>query len=347
MGAVCGKQKSVTEPKTRQAAVEVSDAPVGPNSNQPPPIAASAVCPNTARDKGKVDKVEEFVTGEGDGVYLMLVTENNTTSLVQQYAHSRPQVPEGDLLLLQIKPPVYVEIKESRFAVQNGKRTLKVGLSLAMGNPDGQKKVCEAVLECLRLTCAYSAYIHCYAAMEKAPFSVLLVVCERHEPACIKDGPDGSKYVTASAEGTQEEKVDAQGTAEVVVSEKVEDPANPKAEEAKHLADRAGDSTKDQETENSPTASKGEKGLTIFEDVNPVVTETTAPKLLKQVQVLRHMAEGRSPNFSLLRYMLVVPLSKPDAENVLKDGTVVDDGGMDALQKSVEKLHGVMVPTAV
>ena len=51
-----------------------------------------------------------------------------------------------------------------------------------METADGQKKVCEAVLECLRLTCVYSAYIHAYPAMDNAPFSVLLVVLERHDP---------------------------------------------------------------------------------------------------------------------------------------------------------------------
>ena len=55
-------------------------------------------------------------------------------------------------------------------------------VQLAMKSPDGQKKVCEAVMECLRLACAYSAYIHAYPAMDQAPFSVLLLVLERHEP---------------------------------------------------------------------------------------------------------------------------------------------------------------------
>lgn len=50
-----------------------------------------------------------------------------------------------------------------------------------MQNAEGQKRVCEAVLECLRLTCAYSAYIHTYAPLAAAPFSILMIVVERHE----------------------------------------------------------------------------------------------------------------------------------------------------------------------
>lgn len=128
MGAVCGKKKAAAEPKTRKAAVEVSDAPPDPNSPQPQPIAASAVCPATKPAKKPANKVKEFVTGDGDGVYLLLASENNSTSLVQQYAHSKPELAEGDSLLLQIKPPMYVEIKSSRFVLQNGKRTLKMGI---------------------------------------------------------------------------------------------------------------------------------------------------------------------------------------------------------------------------
>lgn len=59
-------------------------------------------------------------------------------------------------------------------------------LQVAMKNADGQKKVCEAVMECLRLMCVYSGYIHAYAAMAGAPFSVLLVVSERHEAVSWK-----------------------------------------------------------------------------------------------------------------------------------------------------------------
>lgn len=50
-----------------------------------------------------------------------------------------------------------------------------------MENANGKKRVCEAVMEFLRLACVYSGYIHAYAAMAQAPFSVLLVVSERHE----------------------------------------------------------------------------------------------------------------------------------------------------------------------
>lgn len=129
MGAVCGKSTTAaTEVKPRKAAVEVSDSP--PNPNAPvPEIPAAAVCPPTNPAPSEVvDKAKEFVTGEGDGVYLMLVMENGTTALVQQYAHDKPVTTEGGSLLLQVKPPVYVQIKETRFVLQNGKRTLKMGI---------------------------------------------------------------------------------------------------------------------------------------------------------------------------------------------------------------------------
>lgn len=116
MGAVCGKTKMAEEPKSRQAALEVTDAPEAEAKPQP------------TEPEAKPPPAKEFETGEGDGVYLLLATENNNVCLVQQYAHSKPEVADGDSLLLQIKPPVYVEIKESRFVLQNGKRTLKMGI---------------------------------------------------------------------------------------------------------------------------------------------------------------------------------------------------------------------------
>lgn len=54
------------------------------------------------------------------------------------------------------------------------------GVQAAMATPEGQVRVCEAVLECVRLICSYSAYLHAYSALTSAPFSVLLLVSERH-----------------------------------------------------------------------------------------------------------------------------------------------------------------------
>lgn len=135
MGAACGKPGAAAEPKTRKAAVEVSGSPPDPNAAQLAPVPASSTCPkpDTAADAANTaavpdNKAVEFSTGDGDGVYLLLLQEQNMPSLVQQYSHNRPEVAEGDLLLLQIKPPSYVPIKESRFTLQNGKRTLKMGI---------------------------------------------------------------------------------------------------------------------------------------------------------------------------------------------------------------------------
>ncbi|KAL8443038.1 hypothetical protein Emag_006144 [Eimeria magna] len=337
MGAICSKNSRAAEPAERKAAVEVSNAPQDPNGPQPPVIAASSVCPST-KPAGQM----EFVTGEGDGVYLMFVGKGPAASLDQQYAHSRPEVEDVDSLLLQIKPPVYVEIKESRFLLQNGRRTLKTGVTLAMSTPDGQKKVCEAVMEFLRLISAYSAYIHAYPGMALAPFSVVLVVVERHKPANIKDQDGGLKYVACgSVEGPA-------SSSEVVVAATEEAPkegeGTEKNEEGKKSME-AEAAAKEGEEEEAKEGKKKEP-LTIFQDSPEALAEATPLEVYEQVAVLRHLHEGRSPNFSSLRFLIVLPLSKTEAQEALKDGRVIGEGDVEALEKEVGELHGVMTSAA-
>ncbi|KAL8436627.1 hypothetical protein ACSSS7_001557 [Eimeria intestinalis] len=331
MGAFCSKKSKAAQPSARKAAVEVSNAPQDPASPQPPLIPASSVCPSTK----PAGKMTEFVTGEGDGVYLMLVGKGATTSLDQQYAHSRPEVEDPDSLLLQIKPPVYVEIKESRFLLQNGRRTLKTGILLAMNTPDGQKKVCEAVMECLRLTSAYSAYIHTYPGMAVAPFSVALVAAD------IKDEDGGLKYVAFSS------VEDPASSSEVVVAATEESPKE--AEEAakneegrKSVEAEAG--AKHGEKEEGQEGKK-EEPPTIFQDSPQTPAEVAPLEVYEQVAVLRHLQEGRSPNFSSLRFLIVLPLSRAQAQEALKDGRVIGEADVEALKKQVEELHGVMTST--
>ncbi|CDJ28818.1 uncharacterized protein EMH_0002270 [Eimeria mitis] len=345
MGAVCGKPGAAAEPKTRKAAVEVSDSPPEPNVAQTSPVPAAAVCPKPETTDADatatavaVDQAKEFITGDGDGVYLLMLQENNMPSLVQQYSHSKPEVAEGDMLLLQVKPPA------------------------AMKNADGQKKVCEAVMECLRLTFVYSGYIHAYAALAEAPFSVLLVVSERHEAAAIKESDDGYKIVGSAADEASQTNAGTEQTGED--AHKTEGSAAKTGGEAP--AEGAGDensAAKEQKEEAAPTASegneqqgetndkekkdKGDEKRTIFQDSSPEPADvTTAPKALDQMQVLRHVAEGRSPNFSLLQFIIVVPLTKPKAEETLKDGWVIDEENVEQLKKQVDKLHGVMIAAA-
>ncbi|KAL8446323.1 hypothetical protein Emed_005060 [Eimeria media] len=332
MGAICSKSSKAAEPAERKAAVEVSNAPQDASGPQPPVIAASAVCPSTK----PADQATEFVTGEGDGVYLMLVGKGATSSLDQQYAHSRPEVEDADSLLLQIKPPVYVEIKESRFLLQNGKRTLKTGITLAMNTPDGQKKVCEAVMEFLRLISAYSAYIHAFPGMAVAPFSVALVVVERHKPANIKDEDGGLKFVSSGS-------VEGPATSPEVVVEATEEAPKEGEEAAKNEEARksveAEAAAKEGEQATEEEKGKKKEPLTIFQDSPDALAEAAPLEVYEQVAVLRHLQEGRSPNFSSLRFLIVLPLSKTQAQEALKDGRVIGDGDVDALEKQIEELR--------
>ncbi|CDJ51442.1 hypothetical protein, conserved [Eimeria brunetti] len=363
MGAACGKQAAAAEPKVRKAAVEVSDAPPDPKVDQPAAVPAAEVCPKpeaaAAAPAAAQDKAKEFSTGDGDGVYLLLVHENNMPSLVQQYAHSKPSVGEADQLLLQIKPPSYVPIKESRFTLQNGRRTLKMGITMAMKNADGQKKVCEAVMECLRLTCVYSGYIHAYAAMAEAPFSILLVVSERHEPASVKDGDDDYKIVAATADetsqtnaGTEQTGEEAQnkteeGAAKAEAAKPAEGAGEEKAEAEEPKKEEAAEGSEQQkETNEKEKGEQDKEKKTIFQDTPAEVAEVAAPKVLEPMQVLRHLCEGRSPNFSSLQFIIVVPLVKAKAEEALKDGWIINDGNIEKLRKQIDKLHGVMIASA-
>ncbi|CDJ67053.1 hypothetical protein, conserved [Eimeria necatrix] len=355
MGAVCGKQNSASEPKARRATVEVSGSSPAAGAPQQPPAAApaagadaggaaAAAAAEPAAAAAAADKAKEFITGEGDGVYLMLLNENNSQALVQQYAHKKPTVQEGELLLLQIKPPIYVEIKESRFTLQNGKRTLKVGIPMAMKNADGQKKVCEAALECLRLTCSYSAYIHAFPDLVRAPFSILLLVLERHEPGSIKEGPDGGKIVSSLAEEASQTNAGTEPTAEE--AQKGEGQA---AEAAAGAAAGKPEGSGDAAAAAAPAAAAAaaandSNNQSIFpEGPQEVAEPAAAPKATEQVQVLRHLAEGRSANFSSMRQIIILPLENSKAKEVLKEGSVVEDEQMEQLQKQVEKLHGVMI----
>ncbi|KAL8424438.1 hypothetical protein Efla_001040 [Eimeria flavescens] len=343
MGAVCSKKPLPGEGQARKAAVEVTDGPSDP-SNPQPQIAASAVCPSTKTP----EKATEFVTGEGDGVYLMLEGMPPSDSLVQQYAHSKPEVGDSDILLLQVKPPVYVEIKESRFVLQNGKRTLKQGITAAMSTADGQKKVCEAVMEFLRLISVYSGYFHTYPGMARAPFSVLLVVQERHKPSSIKDDGKGQKIVTSvAAEGhlaapetdapkAEEPKTEEkEGQAEGAQAPAVE------AEAAKQEAE--GDKTDQDEQTESANKAEPEK---IFHSPSAVIPDAPALEVLKQVVVLRHLQEGRSPNVSLLHFIVVVPMGKEQAEKEFQEGLVLCEEGIEVLEKQVDALNGLMASTA-
>nr|AET50788.1 hypothetical protein [Eimeria tenella] len=353
MGAVCGKQRAASEPKARRATVEVSGSSPAAGAPQQPPAAAPAAGTDAggaaaaapaepaAAAAAAADKAKEFITGEGDGVYLMLLNENNSQALVQQYAHEKPTVQEGELLLLQIKPPIYVEIKESRFTLQNGKRTLKVGIQMAMKNADGQKKVCEAVLECLRLTCSYSAYIHAFPDLIRAPFSILLLVLERHEPASIKEGPDGGKIVSISAEEASQTNAGTEPTAEE--AQKGEGQAA-EAAAAAGKPEGSGDAAPAAAPAAAAAAANDSNNQSIFPEGPQEVPEpAAAPKATEQVQVLRHLAEGRSANFSSMRQIIILPLENSKAKEVLKEGSVVEEEQIEQLQKQVEKLHGVMI----
>ncbi|KAL8271521.1 hypothetical protein Esti_004556 [Eimeria stiedai] len=337
MGAICSRKPKGAEPAARKAAVEVSNTLPNASSPQPPLIAASSVCPSTK----PAGKVKEFVTGDGDGVYLILIGTGPNASLDQQYAHSRPEVGDADSLLLQIKPPVYVEIKESRFLLQNGKRKLKTGITLAMSTPDGQKKVCEAVMEFLRLISAYSAYIHTYPGMALAPFSVVLVVLERHKPADVKDVDGGFKFVTCGfVEGPEASPVVVVAAAEEAAKEREE---GAKLEEAEKSGEAEAEA---KEGEQEAEEGKKKASLTIFQDSPEAPGEVAPREVYEQVAVLRHLHEGRSPNFSSLRFLIVLPLPRAEAEEALKDGRVIGEEDAEALEKQVDELHGVMTLTA-
>ncbi|CDI77750.1 hypothetical protein, conserved [Eimeria praecox] len=371
MGAVCGKQGAAAEPKTRKAAVEVSDSSQAPHLSQAAPDPASGTCPkpetalaSADATAAALDKAKEFSTGDGDGVYLLLLHENSMLSLVQQYSHSKPEVADGDMVLFQVKPPIYVQIKESRFTLQNGKRTLKMGITAAMKSADGQKKVCEAVMEFLRLTCAYSGYIHAYGAIAHAPFSVLLVVSERHDAAGIKDGDDGYRTVGSAADETSQTNAGTEQTGEEAQNNKTEESdAKPGAEcPAKGAGDEKSAAEPHKE-EVAPAASEGNEQQggtdekvkrdkegekqTIFQDSTAEAADVTSPKVLEQMQVLRHVAEGRSPNYSLLQFIIVVPLVKAKAEEALKEGWIIDEKNVEELRKQVEKLSRLPSPFSV
>lgn len=215
-------------------------------------------------------------------------------------------------------------------------------------------------MECLRLMCVYSGYIHAYAAMAGAPFSVLLVVSERHEAAGIKDGDDGYKTVGNNGDETSQTNAGTEPTGEEAQHGKTEGTSAQAGAEGP--AERVGNeetATERRSKEEAPTVSDGnekqegtkekkmeEKGggkPTIFQDSSEEVADVTAPKVLQQMQVLRHLPEGRSPNFSLLHFIIVVPLSKTKAEEALKDGWVIDEQNVEQLRKQVDRLNGVMI----
>lgn len=116
---------------------------------------------------------------------------------------------------------------------------------------------------------------------------------------------------------------------------------NKEKAEGKEAAE--GDQAKDAEDKERQSAeAKKDEGGKVFTDPPqhaPVAEEEpVVAAALEQVQVLRHLPEGRSPNFSSLRHLIIVPLGKEKAEETLKEGRVIGDSDVEALQKEVEGL---------
>lgn len=137
MGAACTKADNSARPQTRKEAFEVKEAvnaePPSPTVPQQPQTQEVAASPEPKKESstGKGDEsLKNFVIGEGDGIYLLLLAEAGGT-LLQMYAHEKPAASDDNLLLIQVKPPVYIHIKESRFTLQGGKRTLKMNVSVS------------------------------------------------------------------------------------------------------------------------------------------------------------------------------------------------------------------------
>ena len=126
----------------------------------------------------------------------------------------------------------------------------------------------------------------------------------------------------------------AEGPAERVGNEETATERHSK-EEAPTVSDG---NEKQEGTKEKKMEEKGGGKPTIFQDSSEEVADVTAPKVLQQMQVLRHLPEGRSPNFSLLHFIIVVPLSKTKAEEALKDGWVIDEQNVEQLRKQVDRL---------
>lgn len=163
--------------------------------------------------------------------------------------------------------------------------------------------------------------------------------------ASIHEGTDGVKFVTG-ASGEMPKPDSGAGAPAEATEAKKEGGKDDKTPEGNATAEGGADGdaadgnahAPGKGDDEPPAGGKGKGPLTIFQDPPEVITETVTPKALEQVQVLRHLTEGRSPNFSVLRFIIIVPLPKPKAKEVLKDGLLVGDGDVEKLQKQVEKL---------
>ena len=112
------------------------------------------------------------------------------------------------------------------------------------------------------------------------------------------------------------------------------------AEQKEEAAPTASESNEQQGEANEKGKGGTEGGKqTIFQDSPADVTvEETAPRVLEHLCVLRHLPEGRSPNISSVKYLIVVPFTKEKAEEAFKDGLVIDQEEVKGIQGKVDKL---------
>lgn len=155
--------------------------------------------------------------------------------------------------------------------------------------------------------------------------------------ASIKEGPDGGKIVSISAEEASQTNAGTEPTAEE--AQKGEGQAA-EAAAAAGKPEGSGDAAPAAAPAAAAAAANDSNNQSIFPEGPQEVPEpAAAPKATEQVQVLRHLAEGRSANFSSMRQIIILPLENSKAKEVLKEGSVVEEEQIEQLQKQVEKLR--------
>ncbi|PHJ24330.1 hypothetical protein CSUI_001822 [Cystoisospora suis] len=199
MGAACSHKKAGVAKEPHDGQVGLSP---GKNAEQAPPPSGSAGSTTGGAKAGEpettvtapaaspdpavaptstpvADPVDNFRPGEGTGAYLLQCPEVNI-SLVSQYAKVTPSSEQG-VILLQVKPPPYVQIPETRFVLQGGRRVLKQNISTMKSTAQAKSKFCEVIMEFVRLTGTYHGFLWESALVGEAaqPFSIFYLEQQR------------------------------------------------------------------------------------------------------------------------------------------------------------------------
>lgn len=231
MGGICIRLKRITTSNAATAAVGTQEQPnadagaADAKTSHTPQLATAtsqrlatalsgaaepAVCAQEYQKAFSVavtTDLDAFTLGDGCGVYLVEQKAFNGT-LVTEYAKECPTEEEG-LVLLQIKPPPYRPIPESRFTLQGGKRVLKQNIRATTKNAAGQAKYCAVVLDFVRLADTYKGFLWASPHLDEAlqPLSLFIVGTKQRTSL-----PEGSAELHADDEKQQQQQQDTGGS---------------------------------------------------------------------------------------------------------------------------------------